>query len=1183
MPKFPLFLAIAASALLTFASCQEEEPFLNASPGSISFESCGGVQIVNVRANYPWTASVSGSGFTISPSSGEGDCPISVTAESNSSSDDITGTITFTSQGLTASVALTQNARNALILLGGEAIIPAEGGSYSTDIQYNVDYSVTVDRNAQDWIKVVRTKSLESGKIEFFFEPNNTTDERSGKVAVQANDFQIDPVIFTFTQQAARSIIVDGNSVDVPYSGGSYTFGIQFNTDYDVTVEDDAAGWIRIVRTKAMESGTIEVSVDRNTAAARTGYLTVSDPDARIQTQTITFNQEAGADFKTLENIYYSWGGPNWSIKTNWLSSKPLSEWYGVSTDEAGEVTALDLSGVGLVGQVPPALSSLNSLTSIGLSNNPDLSGTLPETIFNSFEYLESLQLQNCGFYGQIPENWGNLPATCSTLLLYGNELMGDVPVSVTSHPSWTEGKWDRWIDASTHGIRTQRSSMLGLAADKEANLAHSVQVLKDIYDSMDGAHWDFQGGTEWFSTEYPSGWGGVWLNENNEITRLYLEYFGLKGKLPESIGELSALEVLYLDDAGITGSLPASMSNLTELNYLRIQHTSMTSLTDIFSEKMDNLEWIEIDWNTQMGGPVPAGLAKLPAAQSIDLSFNALTGTPDASLAPLHIKMSENRLTGPISDDYFKDYDSYKGIINQQEGYGFDLSKYDLAGGYPAITIPDIISGEDIDFPKLISESKYTVYLFWAPWCPFSKSLMPQLVSYYKKYHQDGLEIVATVTVSDEIGPIGNLPWDDKEGQIKEINDKGYGIWYNFFYPTFEDKELELHPYDNRCWYFASTPQAEVYDSKGNIVFSASVYDDPVRNRFNKSASVDLMPFLESLFGPLEEEDDYESKDYSTDGQVLALQKASKGNGIDIVFMGDGYTDRDMGKGGLYETVMKESMEEFFAIEPYRTFRDRFNVYAIKAVSKNGRVGEGYDTAFSTTFGKGTEVNGNTVKAFEYASKAVSSTDNILVCIMVNSQSHKGTNVMFKGQQSSVAWTSTYGNDRQYFGSTLRHEAGGHGFGFLADEYVTYSSKSVPESVVANMTELWNGYGWYANVDFTSDPSKVKWASFISDGRYNDEVGIFEGAGYYGYGAYRPSQNSMMNENMEYFNAPSRLAIYKRIMTLSGEGYSFEKFLDYDAVNRTEASKASRIPQKSAARPASRPWEATNPPIVMP
>ena len=41
------------------------------------------------------------------------------------------------------------------------------------------------------------------------------------------------------------------------------------------------------------------------------------------------------------------------------------------------------------------------------------------------------------------------------------------------------------------------------------------------------------------------------------------------------------------------------------------------------------------------------------------------------------------------------------------------------------------------------------------------------------------------------------------------------------------------------------------------------------------------------------------------------------------------------------------------------------------------------------------------------------------------------------------------------------------------------------------------------------------------------------------------------MKDDMGYFNAPSRWAIYKRIMELSGETASFDKFVEYDAVNR--------------------------------
>ena len=157
----------------------------------------------------------------------------------------------------------------------------------------------------------------------------------------------------------------------------------------------------------------------------------------------------------------------------------------------------------------------------------------------------------------------------------------------------------------------------------------------------------------------------------------------------------------------------------------------------------------------------------------------------------------------------------------------------------------------------------------------------------------------------------------------------------------------------------------------------------------------------------------------------------------------------------------------------------------------------------------------------------------------------------MSESLQSGVAYLSSVSNDPSLFGPILRHEAGGHGFAFLADEY--FSANGSPSAeVVKEYNRLYNAYGWYSNVDFTDDPAKVKWSAFLSDDRYKDEVGIFEGGGgYYDRGVYRPSVNSMMNTEVEYFNAPSRWAIYQRIMKLSGEECSFEKFLEYDEINR--------------------------------
>ena len=316
-----------------------------------------------------------------------------------------------------------------------------------------------------------------------------------------------------------------------------------------------------------------------------------------------------------------------------------------------------------------------------------------------------------------------------------------------------------------------------------------------------------------------------------------------------------------------------------------------------------------------------------------------------------------------------------------------------------------------------------------------------------------------------------------------------------------------------------------------------------------------------------LPEPDYYVSTDYSADGTVQTLQKATIGMGIDIVLMGDAFSDRQIAAGD-YDTAMRQAADNLFTEEPYKSFRDMFNVYAVTAVSAT----EGYEhdyTAFSGYFGDGTEVGGNDAKAFEYAQKAIAAErmDDALIVVMMNSQEYAGTCYMYYpssnsdyGRGVSVAYFPL-GTDNDMFAQLLHHEACGHGFAKLADEYAYEYMGAVSAETVAQHNQL-TPYGWYKNTDFTSDPATVKWHTFLSDPRYaNDGLGVFEGGATYWTGVWRPTENSIMRYNTGGFNAPSREAIYYRIHKLAyGESwnYDYEDFVAYDAVNRKASAGIS-------------------------
>ena len=87
-------------------------------------------------------------------------------------------------------------------------------------------------------------------------------------------------------------------------------------------------------------------------------------------------------DRAALVALYEATGGPNWENSRNWLSERPLSEWYGVSTDGDGRVIGLHLYENGLSGSIPAQLGSLSNLEQLRLSGNSTLSGPLPRIVY---------------------------------------------------------------------------------------------------------------------------------------------------------------------------------------------------------------------------------------------------------------------------------------------------------------------------------------------------------------------------------------------------------------------------------------------------------------------------------------------------------------------------------------------------------------------------------------------------------------------------------------------------------------------------------------------------------------------------------------------------------------------------------------------------------------------------------
>lgn len=290
-----------------------------------------------------------------------------------------------------------------------------------------------------------------------------------------------------------------------------------------------------------------------------------------------------------------------------------------------------------------------------------------------------------------------------------------------------------------------------------------------------------------------------------------------------------------------------------------------------------------------------------------------------------------------------------------------------------------------------------------------------------------------------------------------------------------------------------------------------------------------------------------------------ITLQKATKGNngGINIVLLGDGFSAKDIASGKYLKDI-KQEVEYFFGIEPYKTYRDYFNVYTAIPLSTESGVGTVNTiryNRFNTTFTGGVGLKADYDEVFDYALGAPtvnkSNLNQTLIIMVPNSTDYGGICQMWEdGSAIAFCPQSTYGYPLDTRG-VIQHEAGGHGFGKLGDEYIYHNAfiDFCGCSCCGHVLEFnaAKSLGWYDNLELTGKMHSVGWSHLIFDDRYSDIVDIYEGGYMHNRGVFRSEPNSCMNNDIPYYSTISRESIVKRIKAYAGETYSFEDFVKND------------------------------------
>lgn len=307
------------------------------------------------------------------------------------------------------------------------------------------------------------------------------------------------------------------------------------------------------------------------------------------------------------------------------------------------------------------------------------------------------------------------------------------------------------------------------------------------------------------------------------------------------------------------------------------------------------------------------------------------------------------------------------------------------------------------------------------------------------------------------------------------------------------------------------------------------------------------------------------EQYDYDyPDDYVQILYTATHGPGIDVVFTGEGYDAKDIVKG-TFAANSADGYEYLFDLEPYKTYKEYFNVYAVTAMSDEsgiGTVNTVKDSKFGARFTQNRLFLEYPDDVFGWAKKADASMDltKSLVILLMNTSTYEGVTYMY-GDGSAIACCPVSAEAYPYdFRGIVQHEAGGHGFGKLGDEYIYHNAYMQTctcddgcehphgDDDTNSAYGLYKSLGWFKNLSMNPDPKQVPWAHLIYQPQYSDYVDMFEGGYMHSRGVYRSEVTSCMNNNIPYYSAISRQAIVERIKACAGEEFMLADFYAHDS-----------------------------------
>ena len=213
--------------------------------------------------------------------------------------------------------------------------VDAVGGTVNVNVETNTDYFVSIPDDAKNWISVVGSQATMQDVFSLSVTANNAAS-RTAKISLKNKSGEVLANI-QISQEVQSIKITDGATYEVDPAGEIINVNLETNTDYTVSIPDNAKDWISIVESRAIRQETVTLSISENNSDDRSAFIYLIDKKgeqlAKIQIsqkcEEPCFNVKNGSiveveskggsvDLNFETNIEYSVSIPEES--KNWIS-----------------------------------------------------------------------------------------------------------------------------------------------------------------------------------------------------------------------------------------------------------------------------------------------------------------------------------------------------------------------------------------------------------------------------------------------------------------------------------------------------------------------------------------------------------------------------------------------------------------------------------------------------------------------------------------------------------------------------------------------------------------------------------------------------------------------------------------------------------------------------------------------